>query len=295
MSLFRTFFLGNASFAESPVALLTLPVAELPTVDLERWLAPLLGPEATVTFESPRRTGADVLAEVRWGPHAVQLATLPVPVPDDVLARSLELTPWEASFRAYVRSHQRGHWLLRYSGVYTTGVEPYLALYHLLRGFQLLPGPQQPLAVLNEPAFTAHPYAAGLPLGDEGLWETAREIPPVELWTGTVGFDLETGHWLLTQGYRLLGQPELAYFPPPGEDLAAAQNLLHEVFLYRHAHRKPVARGDVLWLDPQGYFELLDGRELEQLTPGTYPIDIVRAVPAEAVEALLAQPPGTQP
>lgn len=289
MSLFKTFFLSNPDFTESQVPVLTVAFASLPTLPLSKVLGVRLGEDVHIQEEAGSTTA--LLAEVTFEGHSVQLAALESPVPEDVLLRTLDLSPWDPDFQDWVRARQQAHWLVRYGGVHTRGEEQYLALYRFLACLADLPVDQQPLALLNEPAYTAHPFHFVQHVASHPL--TAREVPPAEFWTGCNGFDLETGMWLLSRGYRFFQQPELAYFPQSGESLDHAYNLLHEVFLYRHQmllEGKEVLPGDILWLDPHGYYELLSGAEIVALTHMSHPIEIIRHVPEDAVASLMQTP-----
>ncbi len=239
----------------------TLLYNSMPALDaalLQGTLQQIVGP-CTVEWARANATGVPLVGGLaQFGPHRIVMIALDAPVREDVLARTVGVSPMPDDLRQELLEHNASIRLL-YTGDSDDSLEQLTALYAVAAALLLCGG----LGLLNERAALALPtelVATYLPqLGN-------TEVPPIPLWVGVVTFspDEETrGRYLMrTYGMEQLALPELATYI---KDRAAADDAYHalmNVCLYmlesRDKHRMSAGdRADFngrtyLFTDPPG-------------------------------------------
>jgi hypothetical protein len=216
------------------------------------------------------------LGEISFGQHTVQIAGLSNPLPNEVLDRTVHVSPWQPQIKAAMRQH-RSHLTLVYAGSHPDPVEKMLSLYQLAFALEN----ENLLGIINEPAWTAHPPADFL---TPNHLATYREELPFILWVGYVKFYLDPGqYWLVTKGHQIFDVPDLAILvtdPAKEED---AINRLTNIFYYIYEEDANVIAGDTLELT--GETEQLQFAEVdESLTWLIGPSGMLAVTPAPPPE-----------
>lgn len=197
--------------------------------------------EVDRTFNSPER----FLAEVRFGEHLIQIAGLPNPLPQEVVDRTIHVSPWQAQIRAAMRQH-RSHMSLIYAGTHPDQVEKMVALYRVAFAFEN----ENLLGVVNEQAWTAHPPADFL---SPDRFVSYREEIPFILWVGYVKFYLDPSqYWLVTKGHQIFDVPDLASLVTDPADEEDTINRFIDIFYYLYENDVDVVAGDTLELASSG-------------------------------------------
>jgi hypothetical protein len=188
----------------------TVLYRELPALDpgaLGARLRPAVG-AARVEWAAPSRSGLPLTAGLaRFGPHRIAMIALDAPVKDEVLDRTVRVSPMPEDLRGEMLRHQAAIRLL-YVGDAPEPAEQLAALY-LLAGALLRDGG---LGVLNERAALAQPAE----LVEHYLSELGAGPLPLPLWVGVVTFSAEGNgskrYLMRTYGMEQFGQPELAIY-----------------------------------------------------------------------------------
>lgn len=281
MSLFKKFFLQEPNLSQANQPVLTLLLNTWAPHEL-RQAFEATQPSSNASLTVEQCTDDYLLAELSFDEHRVELAAIGQKVPLEVLERTLGPSHWEAAFRQHAQAHT-AHLLLQYAGVSTDPVEQFLALYLAMHA---VPAAWQ-VAVLNEPGWSAHPVDFIPELAGEKA-DIARHSPPLIFWTGLLKLQSDDAYWLLTRGFHLFGQPDLAMPADRLEDAAAAQETLHAFFDYLYFEKPDVQAGDFIGLDEHRAFELMDGRELVELFGGPSGILILRPAATDEIAEHLA-------
>jgi hypothetical protein len=201
----------------------TLLYNSMPALDatlLQGTLQQIVGP-CTVEWARASAPGVPLVGGLaRFGPHRIVMIALDAPVREDVLARTVGVSPMPDDLRREMLGHKASIRLL-YTGDAEEPVEQLTALYVVAAALLLRGG----LGLLNERAALALPtelVVTYLPqLG-------SSESPPIPLWVGVVTFspDEETlaRYLVRTYGMEQLALPELATYI---RDRAAADDAYH--------------------------------------------------------------------
>ncbi len=131
MQLFKKFFLQQADLAESPVAVIELLLDQLPRTPLAQVQADLAartGHAVTAEVEQDWAQHEHLLCTLTFGAHSVEVAALARPLPGEVMARTVELSPWGGDFRARCAAHT-AYVIVRYSGALQDGIAQLTACY----------------------------------------------------------------------------------------------------------------------------------------------------------------------
>ncbi len=177
--------------------------------------------------------------EIVHGMHNLHIAGVPLPLPQEVIDRTVMISPWQAQAKAAMRQHQAQIGLV-YAGSDADPVEQMLALYAAAGAFDN----EDLLGIVNINAWTAHPPADFL--NPEHVSRYRQEIP-FDLWIGYVRFYTDEHHyWLVTKGHHIFDVPDLAAFIGPEDDPTAIITLFINVFYYLYEQDVFVTAGDTL-------------------------------------------------
>lgn len=204
---------------------------ELPSLDpslLRETLAQVVGVNH-VEWGAPSQSGLPVTAGVaRFGSHRIVMLALDAPVKQDVLARTVGVSPMPAEQRRALMSHSAAIRLL-YMGGSPDPLEQLTALYAVAWSLLAHGG----LAIINERAALAQPT--------ELVWEYLEQLgsdpPPLQMWIGVVTYNREEageqGRYLMrTYGMDQLDLPELALYLNDRADADKTYHVLLNVALY---------------------------------------------------------------
>lgn len=200
----------------------TILYDELPALDpagLQAALRQAVG-DASVEWAAPSNSGLPITAGLeRFGPHRIAMIALDAPVKEEVLARTVRVSPMPEELRAGMLGHRAAIRLL-YAGDGPEPAEQLAALYRVA-GTLLRAGG---LGILNERAALAQPAE----LVEDYLPQLDTGPLPLPLWVGALTFagaDEGSKRYLMrTYGMEQMDRPELAiYF----SDLARADEMYH--------------------------------------------------------------------
>lgn len=185
------------------------------------------------------------LGRAAMGEHELHVAGLSLPLPRELIDRTVMISPWQGQIKAAMRQHQA-----QISLVYSQGnpdpIEQMLALYRLACAFTN----EDLLGIVNANAWTAHPTADFL---NPQVISGFRDQIPFSLWFGYVRFFTDAdSYWLATKGHHIFDVPDLAYQVHPGEDPEAVIRLFINVFYYLYEQDVFVTAGDTLELSGTG-------------------------------------------
>jgi len=198
-------------------------------------------PTLTWTRQSPNSS----LGSAAFSGHQLQMAGLAVPLPPDVVDRTVMVSPWQPQIKAAMRQH-RANIRLVYAGGNANPVEGMLALYALAGAFET----EDLLGIVNPNAWNAHPPADFL--SPASLDQYRLEIP-FNLWVGYVRFYTDDqSFWLVSKGHHIFDVPDLAYFVEPGQDPEAIITLFINLFHYLYKQDVFVTAGDTLEIHGSG-------------------------------------------
>ena len=198
-------------------------------------------PTLTWTRQSPHSS----LGSAAFGGHQLQMAGLAVPLPPDVVDRTVMVSPWQPQIKAAMRQH-RAHIRLVYAGGHADPVEGMLALYALAGAFES----EDLLGVVNPNAWSAHPPADFL--SPARLDQYRLEIP-FNLWIGYVRFYTDDqSFWLVSKGHHIFDVPDLAYFVEPGQEPESIITLFINLFHHLYQQDVFVTAGDTLEIRGSG-------------------------------------------
>jgi hypothetical protein len=195
---------------------------------LREVLEPLVG-QCTVEWAEPTRSGLPLRAGlVRFAEHRVVPIALDAPLKEEVLERTVLVTPMPDDLRRAMLGHRATIRCL-YMGDSPDPVQQLTALYAVAGTLMVNGG----LGIVNEraalaqPAEQAYQYMQGL----------GEQPPPLPLWVGVVTYNREergeAGRYLLrTYGMEQFGKPELALYLDDQSTADAAYDTLLNVGLY---------------------------------------------------------------
>ncbi|MFL5735042.1 MAG: DUF4261 domain-containing protein [Chloroflexia bacterium] len=184
--------------------------------------------DAVVEWAAPSRSGLPVTAGIaRFGRHRIAMIALDAPVKEEVLARTVAVSPMPEEMRTGMLEHEAAIRLL-YVGDEPEPVEQMAALYRVAGALMQESG----LGVLNERATLAQPPD----LVEEYLSELDQGFIPLPLWVGAVTFAGEgTGsksYLMRTYGMEQFRQPELAMYFGDQAGADEVYNTLLNIGLY---------------------------------------------------------------
>lgn len=294
MVLFRKFFLNKPALVESTVPVVELTFAQLPSVPLAQMLPKAVFQQQypgyyNLALEQDRPATEHYLATVSFGEHAVDVASVPGPLPPIVLERCLLPSHWDAGFHQQARN-MGAHVIFAYSGAAQNPIEQYMALYTVAAQWV----PHGAFALFNEPAWTCHPAHYSQALIRPEMQTVCRESPPLIFWTGFLKLDASqslsgdgnTALWFLSRGNHLFGVPDFALQSAYAQDARIAQEVFAEIFQYFYFDNRDIQPGDFLQIDQRGIFEFMDGEELRELFGGMGKILIVRPSNRQELESI---------
>lgn len=198
-----------------------------------------------VTLKVAQQDSQKFLGEVAYEHHRLHIAGLSMPLPQDVIDRTVMVSPWQAQIKAAMR-HHRSQISLVYAGSEPNPVEQMTALYTLAGALEN----EDLLGIVNINAWTAHPPADFL--SPDSIAQYRQHIP-FNLWFGYVRFYIDDySYWLTTKGHHIFDVPDLAAFVGPGDDPNALVNLFINVFYYLYEQDVVVTAGDTLEISGSG-------------------------------------------
>lgn len=213
--------------------------------------------ENTLDLRWVQQNPSKCLGQAAFGRHTFHIAGLAMPLPPDIIDRTIMVSPWQAQIKAAMR-HHRAHLSLVYAGGDPDPIEQLVALYSLAHAFEN----EDLLGIVNEPAWTAHPPADFL--SQERIASYRHKIP-FNLWIGYVRFYTDSeSYWLTTKGHHIFDVPDLAYQIQPGEDPDAIIRLFINIFYYLYEQDVEVSAGDTLEIAGSG--QQLQFSEVTELT-----------------------------
>ncbi len=201
----------------------TILYEALPALDavrLQSDLQSLVGP-CDGEWAAPSNSGLPLTAGlVRWGPHRVAMLAINAPVKEEILARTVVVSPMPEDLRQGMMAHKATIRLL-YVGDAPDALTQLTALYSVAMALLMRAG----LGVVNERAALGQPAELVL----NYLAQLGGNTPPLELWVGVVTFRRENegpAHQYLmrTYGMEQFGLPELAVYM---SDRSAADDCYH--------------------------------------------------------------------
>lgn len=185
------------------------------------------------------------LGRASFGGHELHVAGLSVPLPREVIDRTVMVSPWQAQIKAAMR-HHLAHISLVYDQGSPNPIEQMVALYSLACAFEN----EDLLGIVNSNAWTAHPVADFLK--PEVIHGYRHEIP-FNLWFGYVRFFTDApSYWLVTKGHHIFDVPDLAFRVQPGQDPEEVITLFINVFYYLYEQDVDVTAGDTLEISGSG-------------------------------------------
>ena len=192
-------------------------------------LSPSVGGDCRVEWAASAQSGAQMVAGLtQWDDHRVVMIALRAPVREDVLARTVAVSPMPEDLREYLLNHKAAIRLL-YVGDSEDRLEQLTALYRVAGALLAQGG----LGVLNERAALALPSA----LAFTYLSQLGSPSPPIPLWTGAVTFNMDDEaapqpYFMRTYGMEQLALPELGIYMPDRLMADEAYHTLINIALY---------------------------------------------------------------
>jgi len=192
-------------------------------------LSPVVGSDCRVEWAASSQSDVQMVAGLtQWDDHRVVMIALRAPVREEVLARTVAVSPMPEDLRAYLLNHKAAIRLL-YVGDSEDRLEQLTALYRVAGALLAQGG----LGLLNERAALALPAA----LAFTYLAQLGSPSPPIPLWTGAVTFNMEDDaaaqpYFLRTYGMEQLALPELGIFMPDRLLADEAYHTLINIALY---------------------------------------------------------------
>lgn len=209
----------------------TVLYSSMPALDAlrtETILSRLVGPCRVEWARTDGSVVPMVGGVARWGEHEVAMLALNAPVREEVLARTVGVSPMPDEQRARLMGHRAAIRLLYLKGPDKT-VEQLTALYQVATALLSQGG----LGILNERAALAQPAE----LLVEYLPLEPGEMPPMPLWIGVVTFDLaeEEPHeryLMRTYGMEQFDLPDLGTYVADRSTADAVYHVLLNLCLY---------------------------------------------------------------
>ncbi|MBX3461411.1 MAG: hypothetical protein KF696_15810 [Planctomycetes bacterium] len=190
----------------------------------------------------------DVLhGHAEFDSHVVRIAGFHAPLPESVMAMTIDTSAWQGEVREEMKSH-KAHLLLFHEGGGKDVPERMIALYKLAAVL----GGESLLGVVHEGGWTCAPKGIVRDFLDANELVMMREgLPPVIFW-GFMPFRGEEETWYATKGGHVFGVPDLVV-RGSGEGNSEMMALFHNIFLYmvrvkRIEHGHTMQLGDELFL-----------------------------------------------
>ncbi|MCB2210199.1 hypothetical protein KQH62_04835 [bacterium] len=181
------------------------------------------------------------LGELRFGDHLIRIAGLPNPLPQEIVNRTIHVSPWQPQIRSAMRQH-RSHLSLVYAGESPSPTAQMIALYQAAAALRN----ENMLGIVNENAWTAHPPADFL---DPDHLASYKDQLPFILWIGYVKFYLDRErYWLVTKGHHVFDVPDLASLVTDAAEEENTINRFTKIFYYIYENDVAVVAGDSLEL-----------------------------------------------
>ena len=218
-----------------------------PTEDLlkARISGDALANQEPIALRLSQADAQQFLGEVEFDQHHLQIAGMPYPLPQEVIDRTVMVSPWPAQTKAAMR-HHHSQLRLDYLRGNPNPIEQMIALYRLASAVMS----EDLLGIVNPNAWTAHPPADYL--SPDQIAQYRQEIP-FNLWFGYVRFYTDDqSYWLATKGHHIFDVPDLATFVQPTDDTNALINLFINVFYYLYEQDVFVTAGDTLEIRNSG-------------------------------------------
>lgn len=208
-----------------------------------------VGPLPSNIAHSPiiwsQRSHQKFLGAANFNNHQIHVAGLTLPLPQELINRTVMVSPWPGQVKASMR-HHRTHLSLIYNAGSHDPIEQMIALYTLAHAFEN----EDLLGIINPNAWTAHPAANFLSAPQIASY---RKEMPFSLWIGYVRFYLDdNSFWLVTKGHHIFDVPDLAYFVEPGQDPQKIIELFINLFHYLNEDDVFVTAGDTLEVGSTG-------------------------------------------
>lgn len=199
---------------------------------------------------------------ITYESHTIQIVSVPAPLPNIVIDRTIHVAPWSAQTRAALRQH-RAYISLVYDGDQVDPVEQMIALYTVAHALET----EDLLGVVNEQAWTAHPAADYL---QPAAIRSYRDTLPLHLWVGRVKFYLDDErYWLVTKGHHIFDVPDLAILLDTESKERAIQEQFASLFYYLYENDREVLAGDTVEFQSTGQtFRFGEVTELADLLLG---------------------------
>lgn len=203
----------------------------LPTLDAARLqadLQALVGP-CEVEWAAPSNSDLPLTAGlVRWGQHRVAMLALDAPAKQEVLARTVAVSPMPEDLRQAMIAHKATIRLL-YVGDAPAPLAQLTAIYSVTMALLMRGG----LGVLNERAALGQPAELVLSY----LPQLGGNPPPLELWIGAVTFSRENEglsrqYLMRTYGMEQFALSELAVYMADRSAADDCYHLLLNIALY---------------------------------------------------------------
>jgi hypothetical protein len=257
MGLFRRKKKPDRKEPERPslVALLDSPVSiNQPAIirALEAMEPLRLPPKFDLLADPPTEEHTVLYGHVELDSHRVKLIGVDVPMPESVLAATVDVAPLTGEYREELHGH-KAQLILVSEGGGRNALERCIALLKLASAI----GSRRLLGVASEAGFTALPAEAVHDLmTPKGLTSLREAIPPV-VFTGSFRLRDEHGaDWMVTRGHQLFGVPDLVMRADPMQARTILE-LFNTILSYAVKSEKALNPGDTMQLDDKLYMRLL--------------------------------------
>lgn len=185
----------------------------------------------------------------------------PTPLPLDLQRQTIETSFWSENEKALLRQHQ-AH-LLYETPIDGDPIETFL------RAYRAAAETPHAIGIANPISHTAHHIRWAQRIFADGLESTARETPPLHLWTGLIPVEVEvsladllqertTALWLRTAGYELFGLPNLAHPIADVRETGWVHSLFELLFDWMYFDGRPLEVGDAIEVPERGRYLIED-------------------------------------
>jgi hypothetical protein len=188
---------------------------------------------------------------IQWGENQILLLGIPSPINTLSVERCIQTSAWDKQIQLQMQQHL-SHYLLSYNGNSTDCIEQYLWLYAMAAALEVF----EPVAIVNEPAWTAHPIEWLYRILDPQLTEMCYHSPPLHLWTSFLAVNDGDKLYYFTKGFHLFGLPDLIFLAQPSVSPRIVQELFFDLFHYQYFENSDVQVGDIIRFDGIGDFQL---------------------------------------
>jgi hypothetical protein len=203
----------------------------LPTLNAARLredLEALVGIECEVAWAESTSSLPLTAGLARWDEHRVAMVAMDAPVSQEILARTVAVSPMPEDLRVAMAAHRAAIRLL-YVGDDESPLGQLTALYQVAVALLLRDG----LGVVNERAALAQPAELVLSY----LPQLGGDPPPLNMWIGVVTYEREgegaaRSYLMRTYGLEQFGLPELAIYMASRSLADDTYHILLNVALY---------------------------------------------------------------